>query len=84
MKFPFTLILLVLIIFAATRLDAQISPKDGSLQELPQLIDFENFNGVNLADIYPGWQEGQGYQQPQYAGGDGSVPIRYMIAKPQL
>lgn len=49
-------------------LSGQPSVKDGSLQELPLLVDFEEFTGTNLSEIYPGWQEGKGYQNPQYAG----------------
>ncbi|MFW6227154.1 MAG: choice-of-anchor J domain-containing protein, partial [Bacteroidota bacterium] len=39
------------------------------MQPLPQMIDFEDFDGVNLSEIYPGWQEATGVLQPQYAGG---------------
>lgn len=48
---------------------SQLNFKDGSLQPLPQFVDFELFDGVNLSEVYPGWQEGVGYLQPQFAGG---------------
>jgi PKD repeat protein len=69
MKLNFTFLLIVLMTAGVSVLNAQMLPKDGSYQELPQFVDFEEFNGVNLSEIYPGWQEGKGYQQPQYAGG---------------
>ncbi|MBW6478369.1 MAG: choice-of-anchor J domain-containing protein [Bacteroidales bacterium] len=69
MKLNFTFLMIVMMTAGVSVLNAQMSPKDGSYQELPQFVDFEEFNGVNLSEIYPGWQEGKGYQQPQYAGG---------------
>ncbi len=68
MKKNFTWIVLCML-FAAGYAHAQVQMKDGSLQELPQIVDFELFNGTNLPDVYPGWQEAKGFQQPQYAGG---------------
>ncbi len=68
MKKAFTWIVL-LMLFAGGYAHAQTQIKDGSLQELPQIVDFELFDGTNLSDVYPGWQEGSGFQQPQYGGG---------------
>lgn len=48
---------------------AQPGPRDGSLKELPLFVDFELFDGINLPQVYPGWQEAKGYLQPQFAGG---------------
>ncbi|MFW5708520.1 MAG: choice-of-anchor J domain-containing protein, partial [Bacteroidota bacterium] len=63
-------ILFAFTLFAWLHMSAgEIVPRDGNLQELPQIVDFELFNGVNLSEVYTGWQEGQGYLQPQYAGG---------------
>ena len=69
MKLKSTLLFFTLLCFFTGYSVAQMTPKDGSLQDLPQVVNFEEFNGVNLSEIYPGWQEGQGYQQPQYTGG---------------
>lgn len=41
----------------------------GADKELPQIVDFEEFNGTNLSDIHPDWQEATGVLQPEFAGG---------------
>lgn len=69
MKLKFTYLMIMFVAGGLSLLNAQITPKDGSLQELPQFVDFEDFNGVNLSEMYPGWQEGKGYLQPEFAGG---------------
>ncbi len=69
MRKVFTFAMLFHLLFMASHVFAQTSVKDGSLQPLPQMIDFEEFTGVNLTELYPGWQEATGVMQPQYAGG---------------
>ena len=64
-----TLTLLFYLYLCVANVFAQPTLKDGTLHPLPQMIDFEDFNGVNLSEIYPGWQEATGVLQPQYAGG---------------
>ncbi len=68
MKKTFTWIV-VLMLFTGVCAQEPVSTRDGSLQELPQMVDFELFDGTNLTDLYPGWQEATGFQQPQYGGG---------------
>ncbi len=68
MQKKITLSLLFLLFAGIVSVQSQLAPRDGSLQDLPQIVDFEEFDGLNLSDIYPGWQQGKGYLQPVQAG----------------
>jgi|GEM_PF-853500 len=51
-----TFFILVFALFSFSVMAA--SEKD--VQELPISVDFELFNGVNLHEVYPGWNQGKG------------------------
>jgi len=49
----------------------QVTTSMAQTQELPILVDFENFYGTNLAEAYPGWNEASGFPNPQTFGSGG-------------
>lgn len=58
MKKPYLLILTLAFCFLSSgSLFANI---DKQVQDLPIFVDFELFNGVNLHEVYPGWNQGKG------------------------
>jgi len=42
---------------------------NGQVMELPISIDFEQFEGTNISEAYPGWVEGSGFREPSLGSG---------------
>ena len=56
-----TIPFLLLILFASFAFGNQENTESNrDIQELPIMVDFELFDGINLHEVYPGWNQGKG------------------------
>jgi hypothetical protein len=53
-------VLLTLFVFSFLFVGNIFANSSKEVQDLPLFVDFELFNGVNLHEVYPGWNQGKG------------------------